>query len=118
MGTPDYIAPEVFMQTGYNKLCDWWSLGVIMYEMLIGKTHKIYIWKMELADIWRHCQNALDTNVTFRRSFVLYILIVINVTLQISTCCSSHLVRHEMLVGCVQVIHLSALRRRRRRTGR
>lgn len=38
MGTPDYIAPEVFMQTGYNKLCDWWSLGVIMYEMLIGKT--------------------------------------------------------------------------------
>lgn len=36
MGTPDYIAPEVFMQTGYNKLCDWWSLGVIMYEMLIG----------------------------------------------------------------------------------
>lgn len=42
MGTPDYIAPEVFMQTGYNKLCDWWSLGVIMYEMLIGKhdTHR------------------------------------------------------------------------------
>ena len=39
MGTPDYIAPEVFMQPGYNKLCDWWSLGVIMYEMLIGEFH-------------------------------------------------------------------------------
>ncbi|CAB0041495.1 unnamed protein product, partial [Trichogramma brassicae] len=35
-GTPEYIAPEVILRQGYGKPVDWWSMGIILYEFLIG----------------------------------------------------------------------------------
>ncbi|KAH6914884.1 AGC/NDR protein kinase [Coprinopsis sp. MPI-PUGE-AT-0042] len=58
VGTPDYIAPEIFLQKGYGKECDWWSLGCIMFESLCGyppfcseATHDTYTKIIN----WRSC---------------------------------------------------------------
>mmetsp|Transcript_10064 Transcript_10064/g.17688 ORF Transcript_10064/g.17688 Transcript_10064/m.17688 type:complete len:337 (+) Transcript_10064:213-1223(+) len=36
-GTPEYIAPEVLLNKGHGKGFDWWTLGILMYEMLAGQ---------------------------------------------------------------------------------
>ena len=37
-GTPEYIAPEVLLNKGHGKGVDWWTLGILLYEMMAGRT--------------------------------------------------------------------------------
>jgi len=35
-GTPEYLAPEIISGEGHNHAVDWWSIGILIYEMIVG----------------------------------------------------------------------------------
>ena len=35
-GTPEYLSPEMIVGSGHDKTLDWWALGILIYEMIIG----------------------------------------------------------------------------------
>ena len=53
-GTPEYVAPEVILNKGHDISADYWSLGVLMYELLTGTTQQYDVrdlYKYEVVDI-------------------------------------------------------------------
>ena len=36
-GTPEFLAPEVLTESSYTRAVDWWGLGVLIFEMLVGE---------------------------------------------------------------------------------
>ena len=40
-GTPEYLAPEILQGKSHSMAVDWWSLGILMYEMLIGESIRV-----------------------------------------------------------------------------
>ena len=43
-GTPQYMAPEVLKGEDYNFSADWWSCGILLYELLAGKVQDISVY--------------------------------------------------------------------------
>lgn len=39
-GTPEFLAPEVLTENDYTRSVDWWGLGVLIYEMLVGEVSR------------------------------------------------------------------------------
>lgn len=62
-GTPEYIAPEIILNKGHGKGVDWWTVGVLCYEMLAG------IDPFNAADPMQIYQNIIRGNIRFPRSF-------------------------------------------------
>ena len=63
-GTPQYLAPEILSDDGYDNSVDWWSLGCVMYEMLVGKApFKIPKGSYLTADLYKK-KITIPENVT------------------------------------------------------
>jgi len=62
VGTPDYMAPEILVQRGYSSGVDWWSLGIITYECLVGYPP----FYSDDGDAMQTCRKIIHHNTSFQ----------------------------------------------------
>ena len=65
-GTPEYLSPELVQGTGHGKGVDYWALGVLIYEMLVGKTPYV---GYDPDDTMGICRNIMNDNIEYPPGF-------------------------------------------------
>lgn len=69
-GTPEFLAPEVLTETSYTRAVDWWGLGVLIFEMLVGEVrislkylsgnnHQSFSWGLMEKTDWQCTHNII-----------------------------------------------------------
>ena len=55
-GTPEYLAPEMLTADSYNMMVDWWALGILIYEMMVG-----------IPPFYHHKQHRMFKNIKSKK---------------------------------------------------
>lgn len=75
-GTPEFLAPEVLLDSSYTRAIDWWGLGVLLFEMLAGEVNIYYIYFFIVYFQKKKTILSLRFLVTKKKIFLIQLLVM------------------------------------------